>query len=201
MDEPLLKKRISELRKRAEFSYRTEFTDFLALSEIETAKTVLNGANYMFYGGVSDAERRMLCIAHADIEIMPEMFPIKGIRIFPKNMKFASEFSHRDVLGSVLGLGLERDVIGDIFVKEKEAYLVCAEHIAVFLTEQLTQVRHTNVVCCIAEAGTSDFTKEYQEFSRTVSAIRIDAVAAAAFGISRSSAARSIPSALVEQAP
>jgi len=50
MDEPLFKKRISELRKRAEFSYRTEFTDFLTLSEIEAAKTVLNGANYMFFG-------------------------------------------------------------------------------------------------------------------------------------------------------
>ena len=192
MDEPLFKKRISELRKRAEFSYHTEFTDFLTLSEIETAKTVLHGANYMFFGGVPDAERRMLCIAHSDTEIAPEMFPIKGIRISPKNMKFAADFSHRDVLGSVLGLGLERDVIGDIFVKEKEAYLLCAEHIAAFLTEQLTQVRHTNVVCCIAEADASEFAKEYQEFSRTVSAIRIDAVAAAAFGISRSSAATGI---------
>ena len=59
MDEPLFKKRISELRKRAEFSYRVEFTDFLTLSEIETAKTVLNGANYMLFGGVPDAERRL----------------------------------------------------------------------------------------------------------------------------------------------
>ena len=192
MDEPLLKKRISELRKRAEFTYGTEFTDFLTLSEIETAKTVLNGANYMFFGGVSDAERLMLCIAHTDIEIMPEAFPIKVIRISPKNIKFASEFSHRDVLGSVLGLGLERDVIGDIFVKDKEAYLLCAEHIAVFLTEQLTQVRHTNVICSVTEAVASEFVKEYQVICRTVSAIRIDAVAAAAFGISRSSAATGI---------
>ena len=134
----------------------------------------------------------MLCIAHADIEILPESFPICGIRISPKNIKFASGFSHRDVLGSVLGLGLERDVIGDIFVKDKEAYLFCAEHISSFLTEQLTQVRHTNVVCCIAEAEASDFAKEYQVVSRTVSSIRIDAIAAAAFGISRSSAATGI---------
>ncbi len=192
MDEVLLKKRVSELQKRAEFSYRTEFTDFLTLSEIETAKTVLSGANYMFFGGASDTERQMLCISHPDIEITPELFPICGIRISPKNIKFASEFSHRDVLGSVLGLGLDRDVIGDIFVKEKEAYLLCAERIASFLAEQLTQVRHTNVVCCVAEADASEFAKEYQIISRTVSAIRIDAVAAAAFSISRSSAAAGI---------
>jgi RNA-binding protein YlmH len=111
------------------------------------------------------------------------MFPISGLRIAPKNMKFASEFSHRDVLGSVLGLGLERDVIGDIYVKEKDAYLFCAERIATFLTEQLSQVRHTNVVCSLAQADEDAFEKEFQVVSRTVSAIRIDSVAAAVFGV------------------
>ncbi len=194
MEELLLKKRISELRKRADFSYRTEFTDFLTLSEIETAKTVLNGANFMFYGGHPDTERQMLCIAPGDVEIVPEMFPICGMKIVPKSIKFASNFSHRDVLGSVLGLGLQRDVIGDIFIKEKEAYLLCAERIAVFLEEQLLQVRHTNVQCSVADASETEFTKEFQELTRTVSAIRIDTVVAVAFGISRSSAASAISS-------
>ncbi len=192
MDEILLKKRISELRKRAEFSYRTEFTDFLTLSEIDTAKTVLSGSNHMFYGGHPDTERQMLCIAPDEVDIIPEMFPICGLSIRPKHAKFAGDFSHRDVLGSVLGLGLDRDVIGDIFVKDKEAYLLCAERIAVFLTEQLTQVRHTNVVCDFSENGESEFEKEFQTVARTVSAIRIDSVAAAAFGVSRSSAAAAV---------
>lgn len=192
MDELLLKKRIMELRKRAEFSYRTVFTDFLTLSEIETAKSVLVGSNFMFYGGHPDTERQILCIAPEDVEITSELFPVCGVRIVAKHMKFAGEFSHRDVLGSVLGLGLDRDVIGDIFVKEKEAYLLCAERIAEFLTEQLTQVRHTNVVCELADAKETDFDKEFQVVSRTVSAIRIDSIAAAAFGVSRSSAATAV---------
>lgn len=191
MDENLLKKRISELRKRAEYSYQTEFTDFLTLSEITVAKTVLSGSNYMFFGGHPDTERQMLCIAPELQEITPEQFPICGIRIEPKNRKFAAEFSHRDVLGSVLALGLERDVIGDIFVKDKSAYLLCAERIAGFIIEQLQQIRHTNVVCTIAREET-DFSKEFLTFSRTVSAIRIDSVAAAAFGISRTTAATAI---------
>ncbi len=192
MEELLLKKRIAELRKRAEFSFQTEFTDFLNLSEIEASKTMLSGSNYMFYGGIADAERRMLCIAPEQVTISPEMFPICGIRIIPKNIKFAEEFSHRDVLGSVLGLGLERAVIGDIYVKGKEAYVLCAEHIADFLVGQLLQIRHTNVVCKIAQAEETEFTKEFQVIQRTVSANRIDAVAAAAFGVSRSSAAAAI---------
>lgn len=192
MDDFLLKKRIMELRKRAEFSFRTEFTDFLNLSEIETAKTVLSGSNYMFYGGHPDTERQMLCIAPEEVEITPEMFPICGLLISPKHVKFAGEISHRDVLGSVLGLGLDRDVIGDIFIREKEAYLLCAERIADFLTEQLVQVRHTNVVCERANKGDSEFEKEFQTISRTVSAIRIDSITAAAFGVSRSSAAAAV---------
>jgi len=192
MDDLLFKKRITELRKRAEFSYRTEFTDFLTLSEIELAKSVLHGANYMFYGGLTDTERSMLCVAQEDIEITPELFPICGVLIQPKNVKFAEAFNHRDVLGSVLGLGLERDVIGDIFIREKEAYLLCTERIASFLTEQLTQVRHTNVVCKISETEEQEFQKEYQAVSKTVSAVRIDTIAASAFGISRSSAASAV---------
>ena len=188
----MLKKRIAELRKRAEFSYCLQFTDFLTLSEIDTAKTVLSGSNHCFYGGLPDTERKMLCIAPEDIPITPELFPISGIHITPKNLKFAGDFSHRDVLGSVLGLGLDRDVIGDIFVKEKEAYLLCADRITEFIAEHLTQIRHTNVVCQLHQTDGAEFKKEYQQISRTVSAIRLDSIAAAAFGVSRSSVSSAI---------
>ena len=194
MDEILLKKRIAELRKRAEFSYGTECTDFLTLSEIETAKTVLNGCNYRFFGGMEDTERQMLCIAHEEIEITNEMFPIAGILVTPKSMKFSEDFSHRDVLGSVLGLGLQRDVIGDIFVSEKEALILCAEQISGFIQDNLSKVRHTNVVCKKTTAEETSFKKEFKMVERTVSAIRIDTICAAAFGLSRSSAATAISS-------
>ncbi|MGN1084862.1 MAG: RNA-binding protein [Lachnospiraceae bacterium] len=192
MEEVLLKKRIAELRKRAEFAYKAEFTDFLTLSEAQTARSVLNGANHLFYGGFADAERQMLCIAPDTMEITPELFPICGMRITPKHSKFAESFTHRDVLGSVLGLGLERSVIGDIYLKEKEAYLLCAERIAPFLAEQLIQIRRTNVSCRIAVAEENEFVREFQTVTGTVSANRIDAVAAVAFGVSRSSAATAV---------
>lgn len=192
MDDVLLKKRIAELRKRAEFSYRTEYTDFLTLSEIETAKSVLNGSNYRFYGGMEDTERQMLCIAHEDIEIIDEVFPITGILVTPKSIKFSEDFSHRDVLGSVLGLGLQREVIGDIFVSEKEAFILCTEQISDFILDNLVKVRHTNVVCKRVKAEETAFKKEFKVIERTVSAIRIDTICAVAFGLSRSSAATAI---------
>lgn len=192
MDELLLKKRIEELRKRATFSYQMACTDFLTLREIEIAAAAAKGSNHRFFGGQADAERQMLCIAPEDTIITPELFPICVLRILPKNVKFAESFSHRDVLGSVLGLGLERSVIGDIYVKDKEAYLFCAKRISTFLTEQLTQVRHTQVLCRLAQAQEAVFEKKFQTVLKTVSANRIDAVTAAAFGVSRSSAATAV---------
>lgn len=192
MDELLLKKRIAELRKRAEFSYRTEYTDFLTLSELETAKTVVNGCNYRFFGGMEETERKMLCIAHEDIEITDDLFPITGILVTPKSIKFSENFSHRDVLGSVLGLGLQRDVIGDIFVNEKEAYILCTKQISDFILENLSKVRHTNVICNRISAEETSFKKEFKVVEHTVSAIRIDTICAAAFSVSRSSASAAI---------
>lgn len=192
MDELLLKKRAAELKKRAEFSYHPEFTDFLTLSEAETAKSVLHGANYLFYGGLAGSERQMLCVAPDTIEITPALFPICGMRVTPKSLKFAETITHRDVLGSVLGLGLERSVIGDIYLKEKEAYLFCAKRIAPFLSEHLVQIRHTNVSCQASLAEEGEFGIEFQTITRTVAANRIDAVAAAAFNISRSSTAAAV---------
>ncbi len=192
MDDLLLKKRIAELQKRAEFSYRIECTDFLTLSEIETAKTVLSGCNYLFFGGMENTERQMLCIAHEDIEITNETFPIAGIRVTPKSVKFSEDFSHRDVLGSVLGLGLQRDVIGDIFVSEKEALILCTEQISDYILDNLSKIRHTNVVCKKISAEETSFKKEFKLVERTVSAIRIDTICAAAFGVSRSSVATAI---------
>lgn len=194
MDEDLLKKRILELRKRAEFSYRTEFTDFLTLSEIETAKTVLAGSNYMFYGGNPDAERRMLCIAEENMEITEEIFPIRMIHITPTNLKFAEQLTHRDVLGSVLGLGLERCVIGDIFLKDKDVFLFCKENMASFLTENLQKVRHTNVSCVVLDENPTEFEREFVRMERTVAANRLDTVAAAAFGLSRNRISSAISS-------
>ena len=59
--------------------------------------------------------------------------------------KFAETLSHRDYLGALMNLGIERYLIGDILVDEKCAYIFCMSHIMDLLKEQLGQVRHTRV--------------------------------------------------------
>lgn len=194
MEEELLKKRILELRKRAEFTHQLQFTDFLTLSELTAAKSVLNGANYLLFGGTLDTERVMVGIAGSDEKLTEADFPIVTLRIDPQNEKFAQEISHRDVLGSVLGLGLERAVIGDIFVKDKSAFLFCQDKIADFIVQELSQVRHNRVKCSVVSADSQDCERQSKILNKTVSSVRIDAVTAAAFSESRSSVAGDIPS-------
>ena len=59
--------------------------------------------------------------------------------------KFAEELGHRDYLGAVMNLGMERDVIGDILIRDKSAYMFCMDNIAGYIQANLEKIRHTSV--------------------------------------------------------
>ena len=70
-----------------------------------------------------------------------EPFPICAVKIEPLAEKFAENFSHRDFMGAILNLGIDRSTIGDICVEGKCAYVFCTSAMSVFLQETLEQVR------------------------------------------------------------
>lgn len=108
--------------------------------------------------------------------------------------------THRDYLGSALGLGLERDAIGDIAVQsECEAVLFTSARILRFLCETLEKVANDTVRC---EPYTVDgaFTdgRRYRPISDTVASARLDCVVAALTNLSRENAKNLVQSGLVE---
>ena len=108
--------------------------------------------------------------------------------------------THRDYLGAILGLGLERDVLGDIAVQNPhEAVLFCTETIANFLTEDLNKVASDTVKCRRYEVD-ENFTdgRVYQSVRDTVASPRLDCVVAALTNLSREQAQSAIRSGLVE---
>ena len=108
--------------------------------------------------------------------------------------------SHRDYLGSILGLGLERDAIGDIAVQnDREAILFCTQKIADFLSVALTKVATDTVTCSPCVIG-DDFTdgKQYVPIYDTVASARLDCVVAALTNQSREAAQRAVRGGLVE---
>lgn len=133
-------------------------------------------------GGVPLCERKIIRFGDPGYE---EAFPIVRMEILPRTPKFAENLTHRDFLGSVMNLGIERDVVGDFFLREKGALLFCHENIADYIAENLDRVRHTNVVCKRAEGETVPEQAEPERVSVTVASKRADGVISKVYNLSR----------------
>lgn len=115
---------------------------------------------------------------------------IACVRLSPVNERFAEALSHRDYLGALMNLGIERDVTGDILQEGKTAYLYCTSEIAETICTELVSVRHTAVRC--VQIGLSEafrIAPRLEALSVNVPSERLDAVIAAVFRLSRGTAA------------
>ena len=110
------------------------------------------------------------------------------------------ELTHRDYLGSVLGLGLERDAVGDIQVADEHtAYLIAKGEIAEFLLQNLTKVASDTVKVTLLSGGeVVPICRRTQAISDTVASERLDCVVAALANLSRDKAQTAVRSGLVE---
>lgn len=188
-EELLLQKRMIELSKTASNKYVNTFTDFLNLAEINlfySIKNEISTVEYGIFGGYEDAERKVLCF-YGDTSVKAFSSYISCIKILPLNKKFSDDLTHRDFLGAILSLGIERCMIGDILVREKEGYVFCETSISEFIIDNLDKVKHTNVKLSIVCGNELDIKPNFKEIRGTVSSDRLDAIIALAFNTSRSS--------------
>jgi RNA-binding protein YlmH len=191
-DEILLKKRMTEQANTAFNKGLCLFSDFLNLYEqniFTGLKKELPAIKYFTYGGYDDAERKIICYCGMDDinDLTDISFPISCIKISPVSKKFSAPLSHRDFLGSILSLGIDRSKIGDILVNDNEAYVFVQSMIADYLKDNLTQIKHTNVTTNLIENDGFDYKPNFKEITGTVSSVRLDSILAVAMGSSRSS--------------
>ena len=199
--------RVRDLATRAYMNNFVTHTDFLSVSEIAmfhqmlSAEGVSNnvheycGAKYVIYGGFDEAERAMICFLpdYMDEETFLMMEKSESsvcscVRIRPINKKFADELNHRDYLGSLMNLGIERNRIGDIRTDQTKAFVFVMNDVADLICNELFRVKHTTVRCKKVKATECDIVPEYQEIEGTVSSERLDAVLALVYKLSRSKA-------------
>lgn len=184
-----LKKRLLELAKRSYDSGIYTFTPFLGLSEQQVFYELQRDVAYVgvdMEGGCPWCERKMVRFGSPELLGYEAKYPIACLRVEPLTPKFAQQLSHRDFLGAIMNLGIERDTVGDIFVRDKDAILFCRDNIASYLTENLEQVSHTRVKCGVTE-GTEELQAPVpEEVSLSVSSGRIDTVVSKLYNIARS---------------
>ncbi len=191
-------------------------SNFLTPGERKQAERLLTErgewSSARFWGGYPNAERRCL-ILFPDFwtqipECMPAADPTEAVRALDGETVEAirikgsgfRKLTHRDCLGAILHLGLERDAIGDIAMQNDfEAVLFCHHRLAEFLCENLTKIAN-DAVRCVPQELDESFTdgRHYRPICDTVASARLDCVVAALTNLSREGAQTAVRSGLVE---
>ncbi|MCR5099643.1 MAG: hypothetical protein K6B14_11960 [Lachnospiraceae bacterium] len=179
------KKRFRELYDRADRTGLFQFTDFHSQQGVVLAETVGAAGAVSAWGGFDDAERKMVRFGDPDDIGYEEDFPITVIRIEPKVQKYADKLTHRDFLGTLMNLGIERSVLGDIIVYENTGYLMACSRISAFLMDNISQVRHTAVKLSILDSLPEEARPRVKHMDVNVSSLRLDGMIAHVFHLSR----------------
>ncbi|MEA4920265.1 MAG: YlmH/Sll1252 family protein [Clostridiaceae bacterium] len=144
------------------------------------------GAPIYFFGGYMESERKMAFFL-PDYINCDTFDPSPYIKAVWAKTPFAS-LSHRDFLGSLMAIGIERECIGDIIVKAQEAWFFLTPAITPHVIDTMVRVGRDGA--SLSELPLTDlptFTSEIQEQTFTVQSMRADAIVAGIFRLSRSS--------------
>ena len=195
-----------DLMQRAENRNVVTTSGFLSETETMRAEGLLNAAGcrqYFLFGGYPEAERKcaVFLTDYCDDEAvmaMPSLGEMVYVEVKVNTFdEGQASFSHRDVLGSLMGLGIERDMIGDILAEGGQAVMVVKSSIAPFLQENLTKIGRYRVEVSLHDTYTMKAREDFDECYDTVASLRLDAVVASLFSLARGTASDAIGRGLV----
>jgi len=171
----------------------TDFMDLAVLKWYNASSKSTKDIHVLEYSGFKDDERRMIGFfpssydSFMTLDQMYSIFPVicLSLRIHDNEK---TSITHRDVLGSILGLGLDRKLFGDIIVENACAYILCHERIVPVIKQELLLIRHSHVT---VEEVDSDFdgselAPSSLQIKTTVASLRIDVIMKAILNLSRS---------------
>lgn len=200
-EERLLLAKILDRQNQSEQKNIPVCTDFLSPHERMLAEDMLRMAGispdtYVASGGYEGAERQALLFL-PDWQT-PEMAEF-SFRYLRASYRPEYDLSHRDFLGSLMGLGIVREKVGDLLVGKQNCDLIVSDSIAVFLLRDWTQAGRAPLKVTAVEAGDLSVPEvRCEEVRDTVQSLRLDALAATGFRMSRGKAAELIESGHVE---
>lgn len=178
-------------------------TDFLSPAQRTMAEDLLRLAGaaeeeYLAWGGYDGAERQALLFLPEwmDPEGAEEEIPLRYLRA---EYRPEDKLTHRHILGSLMGLGIVREKVGDLLVGPSACDLVTAESVAEFLLQNWISAGRAKLrVSAIGRENLHIPVVQCQEVRDTVAALRLDAVASTGFRLARGKAAALIESGKVQ---
>lgn len=186
---------VSDYFIKADAQYRPFLTDFYNIDWMQSMmKRYFHEYSpdlYTFYGGYEGAERQVMCVC--PFALPKEAYEISVLQLKVKT-GIGKPLTHRDYLGAVLGLGIDRKLVGDIVLNPEGAYIIVNSGMTAYIRSQLLSIgRYQKLEIEEIPLGHLQVEKpKTKEIRSTVSSLRADAVAAVCFGISRSECAKLI---------
>ncbi|EIJ81574.1 RNA-binding S4 domain protein [Bacillus methanolicus PB1] len=174
-------------REFVETAFAPRLTDFLDPREQQILKAVVGQSEEIhchLFGGTGGAERKRAVICPDYYQADREDFEICLFEInYPK--KFIT-IEHRQVLGSLMSLGLKRGKFGDILIEGDNVQFFAAKEIADYVSLQLDSIGKASVTICeIPLENAIQIKESWIEETSTVSSLRLDAVISALYNLSR----------------
>jgi RNA-binding protein YlmH len=190
---------INHLRDLSERAAKTGYTAsvFLAQTEVSSIANAVktSGVRQELDGGHEGAERIRIIFVNADWGEHNHADLFGVLRI---SWRKQDELGHRDILGTLMSLGIERKVIGDIIVADSEAFVICLPEMADYIKDNVTKIRRFRVV--VERVSLDDISTKTEDLtikSTTVASKRLDVVVGAGFNMSRTKVAELIAAGLV----
>lgn len=143
-------------------------------------------------GGFDSAEYKRALIMPNCLE--STIFKIKVYQIL-YHKRFL-ELTHRKILGSLMGLGIKRESIGDIYIDQGDVYFACTEEISSYTLNSFHTI--SGVPVELKEITTRiKIDKKMREQTFVISSMRLDVIVSAAYKLSRAEALEMIKNGLV----
>ena len=178
-DENNFCRHIEDLILSSQKHFCVKYSGFLTEREQQLARTTADsmGSGYSFYGGYADASRKIF----ASAEAADEDFPLSAITFFFRRQ---DNLTHRNFLGTLMSLGINRNLIGDIKVGQGAAIIFVSSAAASLVLGEVKKIGNVGVR---AEEGIRAKIpeQEYEILPQTVSSLRADVVVSAVCGVSR----------------
>lgn len=169
-------------------NYEPAFTEFLDPYKIASVIALIGNErdfNIRVFGGIDNCERKKIGFFP---EFMVEedcIFPISAVQI-NYNSSFGKKLTHRDFLGSLIGLGIARTKIGDILIEDEDIFVFVDEDIADFININLERVGHTKVKTKIISVDEVEIKEDFGDLRNiTLASLRLDAFLSGVFNLSR----------------
>ena len=203
-EDKLLVAGVEDKFRQCSRQYRVTHTDFLDLRQRSMAEKLcrqLQGEGQdmrcAFSGGYCDAERTAAVFLpdYADEEEeIGEIFSVVRVKTAPGGRKL----THRDYLGSLTGLGLKREKVGDILVSDSGADIIILREVEDFISFNYSKAGRNSLKTDIVPLSELYIPEQKTEMIKdTVASLRLDNVISSAFRMSRSKAAEAVRAGLV----